>query len=733
MLADEMKGIVFTIDAIFALIIASASISILLYFHYFSQTPYTIHYEEAQSILNQLANTKIYQLQNSSNAAAAIARQTAGANYTWPQFMDNEYSDAVGAYGPIEPFVSYIFNASAPITTGIVAGYGNIYFSAGTPSGGMLYAVNASTNATKWEKTTSEIVSTPVIYNNMLIYINQTNMTAVSPINGAIIWTTNTITSGMPFSGIRVTTPLLAYDNKIIFGASSDSVYAFYSNNGTKAWSIPIGTGEQPQFIAESDGNLVVKSTSGQLTYIILQSSGPAVLWNKPSLGATSPIASQSDIIYFGSGDAINATYTNGTTIYSSRGTSQVVYGAVPYGGTAFYQLADGIMAVSSTTGSELWSIAVPSYLGLPTTGSSLIASNGYLYALWQHGLVIVNTTSQGFISLHIPYMPIGNMSLAYGHIYIAAGPKIIAIGSCPVDSSQSILTASVNLFANGFGSCADALLNAVKPTQDYDIFVNGSFGPSIATARFNGNNAYAIAQNQPWLNTSLVTVSLWLNISTYPSSGARIISYGDNDTLTGHYTGWFFFLNSSGLLRFSIMNGTGQTTVSTPGKLSVNTWYNVVGVYNGSYLGLYVNGILAQRKKISTSIMPPGPSVNLTIGRGLIGDSRFFNGYISDVQIYALPLGPVSIADLYNYGMQAAPLSSGQPVAWYPLQGDTNDYSAYSNIAFPYYISYVNSNYVPASYANAYEISRASAPVAVLNYTTGNTLVGNEGVYAWR
>ncbi len=493
-----MKAVIFTIDAIFALIIAMASISILLYFHYFSQAPYVIRYGEVYSIASQLANTSIAQLQNSSLIAQHIARQTMANASVWPQQFKNAYDDEVSEYGPVAPFVSYVFNAGAPVTTAVVAGYGNIYFAAGTPSGGVLYAVNASSNDTRWEKATSEIVSTPVIYNNMLIYINQTNMTAVSPINGALIWSTNVITSGMPFYRIRVTTPLLAYNNKIIFGASSYFVYAFYANNGVEAWNIPIGNGEEPQFIAESDGNLIVKSTSGQLTYIILQSSGPAVLWNKLPLGVSSTIATEQDLLFFGNGAEINVTYTNGTALPNfPMSTGSAVYATVPYGSTAYFQLASGLIGVT-TSGSTFLNIGIPGQAGTAvSSSSSLIFASGYLYSLWQHGLLILNISTLNASFVRIPYSAISNMSMAYGHVYIVAGPKVIAIGSCAAKSSDSLLGASAKLFANGMGSCADSLLNSVSTTSDYDVFINNSFGPSIAVAKFNGNNAYAIASPQ--------------------------------------------------------------------------------------------------------------------------------------------------------------------------------------------------------------------------------------------
>ncbi|MEM3859137.1 MAG: LamG-like jellyroll fold domain-containing protein [Candidatus Micrarchaeaceae archaeon] len=729
-----MKGIVFTIDAIFALIIAMASISILLYFHYFSQTPYIISYEEAQSTMAQLSSTTLYQMQNSSSIAQAIVRQTNGANYTWPQFMKNAYSEAAGAFGPSQPFISYIFTANSKITTGIVAGYGSIYFATGST----LYAVNATTGATIWSRGTSSIVSTPVLYDNMLIYANTTNITAVNPINGKTAFTTNSI-EGTLISSLLITTPLLAYDGKIVFGTSSDNVYAIYSGNGTEAWSVSLGAGEQPQFLAVAGGNLAIKTTSGELALIGTQGTAAGIIWSKPSLGTSSAVSSMQDILYFGNGDNVNATYTNGTSVPGfPGGTSQIVYAVAPYGSVIYYQLQNGVIAVS-TTGSERWSISVPGSFGNAVTGSSsLIASNNYLYALWQNGLAIINTTTHGFMFARLPYSPISNESLAYGRLYVVANNKIIAFGSCPASSGENAFYASATMFANGYASCADSLLNSIKTTENYDVFVNNTFGPSMSIAKFNGNNAYAKAQNEAWLNTTLVTASFWINISAYPSGAVRVLSYGDNDTATGHYSGWFFALNSSGVLRFYIMNGTAQTVVPTAMKLALNKWYNIVGLYNGSYLGLYVNGVIASQvgqrvapKKISTSIVPPGPQINLTIGSGTPISNVFFNGYISNVQIYAKPLPPVSISELNNEGLQSGPVSN-YLVSWYPLQGDTNDYSNYSNAAYPYYISFVKNGYVPASYASAYEISRASIPIAILNYTTGNVMVESAGVFAW-
>src|SRR5208337_4203852 len=135
-----------TLDAIFALTIAVASISILLYFNYTAQTPYTLQYSNAQSALSNLLSTSVDSMQNSSALAKAMSNQFAGANATWPQSAGGIYGNDSSDFGPIEPIISSVFTAPNTITTGVVADYGNIYFAAGST----VYAVNATTNNVIW-------------------------------------------------------------------------------------------------------------------------------------------------------------------------------------------------------------------------------------------------------------------------------------------------------------------------------------------------------------------------------------------------------------------------------------------------------------------------------------------------------------------------------------------------------------------------------------------------------
>jgi hypothetical protein len=76
------------------------------------------------------------------------------------------------------------------------------------------------------------------------------------------------------------------------------------------------------------------------------------------------------------------------------------------------------------------------------------------------------------------------------------------------------------------------------------------------------------------------------------------------------------------------------------------------------------------------------------------IGEQRynanFFNGMISNAQIYNTSLDASSISTLYQEGMGGAPVNPQYLVGWWPLNGDANDYGGNNNGA-PTAITYVS------------------------------------------
>ena len=69
----------------------------------------------------------------------------------------------------------------------------------------------------------------------------------------------------------------------------------------------------------------------------------------------------------------------------------------------------------------------------------------------------------------------------------------------------------------------------------------------------------------------------------------------------------------------------------------------------------------------------------------------RGFNGSIANVQFYNASLSQVEITALYKEGIGGAPIKPAAAVGWWPLNGDTNDYSGNNNNAQATDVQYTN------------------------------------------
>ncbi|MFP3278042.1 MAG: LamG domain-containing protein [Candidatus Micrarchaeota archaeon] len=130
-----------------------------------------------------------------------------------------------------------------------------------------------------------------------------------------------------------------------------------------------------------------------------------------------------------------------------------------------------------------------------------------------------------------------------------------------------------------------------------------------------------------------------------------------------------------------------------------LNTWNFVGATYNGSAYNVYLNGKLVWSKNVGTLLGHATPG-NLQIGLTTaypIGGNQFF-GKIANVQVYSRALSLSQITQLYNAGVTGLPNSTGL-VAWYPLDGNANDYSGNGNNGVPANVIYTQQQIVKPSY----------------------------------
>lgn len=132
-------------------------------------------------------------------------------------------------------------------------------------------------------------------------------------------------------------------------------------------------------------------------------------------------------------------------------------------------------------------------------------------------------------------------------------------------------------------------------------------------------------------------TFSIWVNPQDYPSFKGKIFSsvYGE------------IIIDSSGIINFNFFG----KRLSSKMPLSLNEWYNIVGIYNGDRMMLYINGI--NHDSINFQLSDEDFNVNsLFIPEASLGGiiSGFSSESIIDnLQIYAKAFSEQELREKYT------------------------------------------------------------------------------------
>ena len=194
----------------------------------------------------------------------------------------------------------------------------------------------------------------------------------------------------------------------------------------------------------------------------------------------------------------------------------------------------------------------------------------------------------------------------------------------------------------------------------------SGAIPKFVAT--FDGTSGIINVPDNRFIDTSPITISAWAYLNTV----------GQQQMFVGKSNQYLLYFDSFGrIARFLINNGVfwcGTSSGTT--QLSTNTWYFVAGTYDGATLRLYVNGVL----RGSAACAAPQTTIN-QLGMGNAnGWPWWLRGYEVNVQIYNSSLAAADIKTLYQEGRGGLPYGVRNLVGWWPLNGDTIDYSGNNN-----------------------------------------------------
>lgn len=198
--------------------------------------------------------------------------------------------------------------------------------------------------------------------------------------------------------------------------------------------------------------------------------------------------------------------------------------------------------------------------------------------------------------------------------------------------------------------ACPSTVSDVITTTATSGVVINPGAGspnrllyvpPSWPTPTFhslslNGTSAYVDVPNNAMgvsLNlTGPLTVEAWVRVNTSAVTQSVITRY---NPLSGAGTfdgGYALKVISSGKARFWIYKNAAEfTRVTSNTTLLPGVWYHLAGVYDGSQIRIYVNGVL--EASTAATVTPATQSVNLRLGANVDG-TDLFNGLIDEARV---------------------------------------------------------------------------------------------------
>ncbi|NHV60338.1 MAG: LamG domain-containing protein [Candidatus Verstraetearchaeota archaeon] len=157
----------------------------------------------------------------------------------------------------------------------------------------------------------------------------------------------------------------------------------------------------------------------------------------------------------------------------------------------------------------------------------------------------------------------------------------------------------------------------------------------------FNGKNSFIEFEHNSALNiTDTLSVRVWFRTSS-TQQAKFILEKGDP-----YSYGIYLTTNSTILIFYVRLAKIGVVTANFKGTFADGRLYDAVGVFDGRYVKLYVNGLL--RANVDTGVNDKIVASSKPLWIGTWAKGSFFNGTIYGVQIYNRALSSSEIQSPY-------------------------------------------------------------------------------------
>jgi len=176
----------------------------------------------------------------------------------------------------------------------------------------------------------------------------------------------------------------------------------------------------------------------------------------------------------------------------------------------------------------------------------------------------------------------------------------------------------------------------------------------------FDGSDDFITIPEFSSAEGSAITVSAWMKLDDYAGSTGELIVSKFRSGFVQWYLRRDSTVNNNGIaeLGFTVKNGSGTEVSATSDTVfpSDNNWHHVVGVYDGSNVYVYGDGISLDSTPPALTGQIYDYSNSICIGSEWSGSvcnpgGEIFDGTLDEVRIYSRALSAGEVQQLYNMG----------------------------------------------------------------------------------
>lgn len=210
-----------------------------------------------------------------------------------------------------------------------------------------------------------------------------------------------------------------------------------------------------------------------------------------------------------------------------------------------------------------------------------------------------------------------------------------VMAGPCSIVNLVASNTVSYNGVGNTWYDVSGNSNNSSLSGVTYSVVNGGVFS-------FDGVNDYVSSDELDGVDSDFITVSTWIRPGSV--NGTYEIS-NQGEWTTGSWVGWRF-RQIGKTVNFSISDGSANTYECAGGNFDSVGWHYVVGVWDGSYISIYIDG--KKEASCTESVNYHGNSGSHSIGK-FAGSPYYFNGLIGSIAVYDEALTSNEILENYN------------------------------------------------------------------------------------